>query len=446
MGTPPSSLFEAVERKRGLIERIAHRYIGSGGCKRERELPPFCRVLDVLKSEIDRRIMPLPDEAPPGRHGVEDGGSGLRDLAFFQLYVVKAWAAVYEGNGDKYSVKAEARGVDTGLIYPPLAGETRSTMFRETLEAVVARRAILDAMGGGLFLWDGGLRQLLWARRPWTAPREPKPLPQEAAEALLGGSSKEYLERLHDEVEKWHEEEPLSILRRIVEALDSSKLADWKGLRWLPYLEWYEKMIAIKKLLEEAWRTGTTLVFVTKTSRSQSLLKSMERELNSKLGTLAGLAFTMTDVYALNLYEPRLPFTTRPIVRHGLTQLIGLDKYPWETVWLPPYGGLRELFNERLVVLELYARLERDKPILKIQIVLDLERNGEILLFPEDQIALAGEVLERILSLSQKTGYPWKLVEADRRAKVGHRDLEMAQTLLGLRFQFSPREGLGVGR
>jgi len=383
-------LFEAARSKRDLIRGIIEK-LRSGE-------PPLTNV----------RIENLPSPSPRGSrlpHAAEDGGSRLVEFEAYSVFIVRGWASSYGGEGGSYGTLVEAEYSDVGVMVPQRYSEERARMYRETLEALAARD-VLPAIDGGLLLWDGSLRPLVARHRPGVA----EVGMSEAISELKGRLGMDLAEALAEMARLWLEGEAPAAPLLVSSRVGVDDLKDEDG-GWIAFLEWTEKLAALRSLLEEAWRRGVTPVFITKTSRSTSFFGR-----------------SLPDVYYLKRLRRFDPFMTEYRVRRGLEELRGLERSRVRGPLLPEDGGLDSFYRERLGLLEFYVRLDPGAPILKVEIAFDLEEGG-------DPGASVERVVSALESLPRARGYPLSLTIAHRRAHLGSEEVERILDLLGLELE-----------
>ncbi|MCE4625783.1 MAG: DNA double-strand break repair nuclease NurA [Desulfurococcales archaeon] len=418
--TLPRSLAEAVLTKRDLILRIVQRIAST---RKQEEL--------LEQGERELRELPIPQAGnPPGGVGSEDGGSSTIDMEAYTVYMVKAWAGSWLLGGDrKYRNLADHSAADVGVIIGFTRGsEARVRFYRETLEAYTASRAV-EAMGGGVFLWDGSLRPLLlW---PWgkELKRKASNRAVEMAPRLLGGRGRS-IDAVYEQVKDLYSRRPLLLALELASRLvEEEEKLDGETWEWLAYLEWLEKLTALKDFLERAWERGVETVFVSKTTRSQFLFRK-----------------PLPDVFYLNLItrgsETYKTFYTRPRIWRGASQVANREHEPKERFLTGDPGELKAFYEGRLGVLELYARISPGKPILKVDIAFDLKQwNPKS---AEEAEEKAVEVLEGLSLLSGETGYPFPLLRAHRNARIGWEGKEAVIRALGLGLERRSRSMLEI--
>jgi hypothetical protein len=403
---PSKEIVEAAIRRRDEIRRI---------------LRPYYELVEAELPEMEKRIRPLPGGGGPIEHAAEDGGHDVRELEAYVLYVVHAWASCYKPSGDGFRSCGEEAAADVGVVLPTAYHEERIKVYRETLEAWVSRR-ILKRMDGGVLLWDGSLRPVVI--RHWPGAGETgkgfERLLSDAAKKLgyhrLGG-----IDDMLADMMREHERVPLAAQRMVLTKLGPEKLQG-EDAKWVSLLEWFEKMAAVKLMLEDAWNRGVTPVFITKTSRSTSLFDK-----------------ALPDVYYLRILRPVEAFMTHGAVLRTVKEMRGFP--PSERIRGPLFPenlGLNSFYMENVGLIEFYARLSRGSPILKIEIAFDL---GEVGWDPgEDYVEESiNRVIEALLSIPQSGGYPLPLKVAHERGRVRREDMDRVLSALGLALERSGR-------
>lgn len=403
----PSSIIEAAQAKRSRLRDLAREYAR------------------IVREEIEegleeaRRLVlnGLPSPAGATAHGAEDGGSGVIDFEHFTFYGVQAWAGAYRvGPGGSLEPAGEVRAADVGIVLPAGADEVRTRFYREILEAWAAEQ-VVGAVAGGIFFWDGSITPLIAGRRPWseTSNVRARRLAEEAARRL--GVAPDELPSL---VGECHERSPLCV-QGLLEERGVSLGGRGADHLWVSYLEWLEKLEAVRRFLQAAFRSGVWPVFVTKTSRSKSLI---------------GKAFP--DVFYLARATGREVFYTRPRRRCTAIEVMnGTESERKDLVrrLLPePYSGF---YADEVAVVDLYARLARGENIIRIEIAAP---SREVCL--GDPGSIGERVLSLILAAPTRRGYPYALLLAHRRASISRDELARAARILGLGAERSGREML----
>lgn len=394
-------LIEAAIRKRDLIREAVRPYYESAG---------------RVDEEVAGMLRPLPRASDPVEHSAEDGGHRVVDLEAYSIYMVRAWASCYRPGPGGYSPCGEESFADVGIVVPNVFESDRAALYREIAEAWVASR-ILDSMNGGVLLWDGSLRPILARRWPGAGGHGFRALLEIAAKRLGYSGWEDLLAGLEEEYSRG----PMASQRIIESRLGLEELAGGDA-EWVSVLEWAEKLVAFRGLLEKSWIAGVTIVFITKTSRSSSLL---------------GRA--LPDVYYLRAAEPLEPFIafSPDALYRGIRDIRG---FPREAEVRGPIfpGGLEEFYSERLGLIQFYARMERGSPILGFEAALDLDA-----LDPDGVEEAALRVASMILSLPMSNGYPLPLKMAHERGRIAGSDAERVLSVLGLSLERRGRSVLG---
>ena len=352
-------------------------------------------------------------------YSAEDGGSSLRELRTYKLIAVKAWAT-------KFSGAAPARGFQAGyvgLILPQdFRTNRRVSVYRQVLEAEVARQA---APRNGLALFDGfppirwgkvGVRRWRQAlefagsvvKRHWSLlsglseasceSEEPECLAEVMSQARVRPLSAHFLLRL---ASKGGLEDALSEARR-----------GGLGKYWIDAMENLERLVAFKAALEAVWASGSTPLFVVKTSRTTSLCGS----------TLPDVHIIERTLWERRDFEPG--FTAR--LYTDLGGYFGLARASSEGLY-PPVRTLRDFYEGKVSVLSTFARLRTSGYVFKVEAVL---RKDQVEGANEE--ALARDLLSRLSSLPLTAeGYPVALVIADRNARVTEDEMDGVLRALG---------------
>jgi hypothetical protein len=383
-------LFEAAKAKRDLIRSFIE--------KIRREEKPLTTV-----KIYDFNLQPGGVGGLP--HAAEDGGSRVEEFEVYTLFIARGWAASYHAEGGRYGIGSEAEYSDVGLVIPPAYGEERVRVYRETLEALAAGE-VLPRVEGGILLWDGSLRPLVARHRPGAADREMA----RAAGELKSRLRMDLGEALEEIARMWREGEAPAAPGLVASRLSIEALAD-EDAGWIALLEWSEKLLAVRSLLQEAWGRGVTPVFVTKTSRSTSLFKRV-----------------LPDVYYLKRLRRFDPFRTEHTILKGLEQLRGVRREHLRGPLVPEELGLDEFYRERLGLAELYLRLDAGAPILKVEVAFDAGST-------EDPGGMVERAVGALTSLPRARGYPLSLMVAHQKAHLGQGDVERVLSILGLELE-----------
>ncbi len=399
----PKTLIEAAHIKRGVIERLALAYYKSTIEELIREKLDKARSSMIKLEDLDFSENPVYIS-----HAAEDGGSSIIDMEAFTIYAVQAWSGSWIPSTNGYKILKEDRIADIGVVYPSGREEERVRIYRETLEAWITRKTI-EELRQGYLLWDGSISTLLAGRRPWTETEWRARKARQKAEQKLGMS----LEQILDWINTLQSGHPLSILEELA---DLSLDAD--DTMWVAFIEWLGKLIAVRRLLDIAFKNRITPIFVTKTTRSKSLI---------------GGAFP--DIYYLRRAEPYKPFLTRALVRLGAVEAgdgVSKEFFP------EPLG---DYFQQRLTVVSFYLRLREGAQILRIEAVYPADELPPIDTGMGHEEAL--KIVEWFLSLPTARGYPIVLNIAHKQSHVSRRDILHAVSILGFSLDRTGRSMLG---
>ena len=399
----PKTLIEAAHIKRGVIERLALAYYKSTVEELIREKLEKARKSIIRIEDLDFSERPVYIA-----HAAEDGGSSTIDMEAFTIYAVQAWSGSWIPIGNSYKVLREERIADIGIVYPSGRDEERVRIYRETLEAWITQKTI-EELSKGYLLWDGSISTLLAGRRPWTETEWRARKAQQKAEQKLGMN----LEQILDWISTLQAKHPLAILEELA---DLSLDAD--DTMWVAFIEWLGKLVAVRRLLDLSFKNKIVPVFVTKTTRSKSLVGG-----------------TFPDIYYLRRAEPYKLFLTRPIVRRGAVEAgdgVSKEFFP------QPLG---DYFQQGLTVVSFYLRLREGAQILRIEAVYPVDRLPPVDADTGKEEAL--RIVEWFLSLPTAKGYPIVLNIAHRQSHLSRRDLLHAVTILGFSLDRTGRSMLG---
>ncbi len=353
------------------------------------------------------------------QYSAEDGGSSLRELRTYKLVAVKAWAARFAGG-------APLGGVQTGYVGLVLPQDFRTSnrlrVYRQVLEAEVARQA---APRNGLALFDGS-PPLRWGNvgpRRWREALEfvgdvikrSWPLVSSLSEATCESGEPDCVYEVLARARR----RPLSahlILRlassRALDGIAAEARRRGLGNSWIDALENLERLVVFRYALETIWASGSTPVFIVKTSRTTSVCGS-----------------TMPDVHLIERVlrsrrELGAGFTAR--LYRDLSGYFGLSGESKGKLY-PPVRELRDFYEGQVSVLSTFARLRPAGYVFKIEAVL---RRG--MAEGANEESLARDVLSKVSSLPLTVeGYPIALVVADRNARVTEAEMDSVMRALG---------------
>jgi len=257
-----------------------------------------------------------------------DGGRNWVECRNFVLYVVDAEAVVFEGGGEKGSVKM----FDVDVLYPHRHVEDRVASYSEILEGKAAYMAFRE-MDVDFSFMDGSLIGVL-IRPPFRG-------------YTLGLGFERDLESYIDEMaNSWNmvlRDAFFSkrMLRNVVSAYRDA------GGAAASFLESSEKLLVYKRLIDDY---GSRLVFVSKTSRGCDYFKSFRSDIS-----------IFSEFTRKSGYSPPLHLEIS-------------NKVKWR------FPVFNEYFRE-LKVTVFYARLEEHGPVLRFEVpgMVDEDRVEEIL-------------------------------------------------------------------
>ena len=363
--------------------------------------------------------LPQPKTNPPS-HSAVDGGSRRIDTEARTIFAVKAWGALFN-NG----IAREESAAYVGSVIPPRHIEERIGMYREILEAHTALSIVPD---GGILLMDGSIRPVISWWIPVFTRRRGK-LYKSISEAeksitkILRGS----IDKLEDYLKECLEERlggPTCIeviLKGSPIRPGSAEMAHrhWKAINeesseWIILLEVAEKLYLYKKLLETAWGRGTLPVFITKTSRQNNLCGGVN-----------------PDVHYIIRAEPRREGYTLwdKSLGIGLYEIAGINRGDASASdFYPDIAGIRGFYEDRIALVEFYARLKRGGPVLLVGVVLPSEKVERDPLYAND---IARDVLASLQSIPGD-GYPAPLFIAHHKAKITQGEVDSVKGILGL--------------
>ena len=379
---------------------------------------------------------PLP---PKGEWAFEatgaDGGSARIEGETSTFYAVKAWAGRIRPRG-KRRLDREARAAHVGVVAPPRYIEERIGLYRETLEALVALEALPG--GGGLLLLDGSLKPVA---RPGRLGGLGRPSDESIAEiahrigVLVERGDIDLVERLealggHCPKHAWrciqeYLEDP-GVPRPASAELVLRTLGG--RMDWAPVLETLEKLWAYKRLLEEAWRRRVNVVFLTKTSRQDSMCGG-----------------PYSDIHYIRRRWPTQPgyAVWEGSLHTGVLEVTGLDESSIGPYYVEALG-LREFYFERLGLVEFYTRLSPGGPVLVVDSVVDARRlpggGGVTMDFLVEHVE---GLLERLLALpGAEVGYPSILFTAHQFASIKGGERAVVEGIIGLARELPSRSML----
>ncbi len=345
---------------------------------------------------------------PPSVAGV-DGGSGRVDFQGFTLYGVTGVSTNYSGfSNGKYLIRSTYVLADVDILTPPKV-MGRIDLYREVMEGKVGTLSITS--GTYLVLMDGSLKSLLITPTPLA--QEALPTAMRKALTVFGDKVFERLREVLSRTLSNYEllrESPLACR----EVLKDYVLAGEELFPAVVFIEYIEKLETLRRLLANALiLKGSKVVFISKSSRSQSYFSDLSRRLGIDLPADITLFqyLTRSAGYALPRLEPR------PI------------KY------MPEISYLKE-FYMKVRVAETYVRLEDGGPVLKVEIPYVSESVSD------SKIENDVRSLIPLLKAVSPKGYPYPLLEAHEVSHVSRSVLTEVARAYGLTPYSTGREVL----
>jgi len=354
------------------------------GAERERALGIIEKGMVSPPGLSDRITLPK-----PAKVAAVDGGSYPLSMLGFEMYFIKSYAVklVYDGSIDEYRDGGEVRIVDVDILIPPSMSQDRITVYRQVTEL----RAMSSSIRSGfLTLADGSLESLI------SRPTHMKLKDLDREEDSLCGTVADIIK------DKDREDVAISVKSFIEEELSEEP-------EKAKTFELAEKALRLKTLFDEI-ANGGSLVFITKTGRSNTLfnLPLPDQYVLTKL--------TVKEGYILENVAP------------DLNEALGNE--------LPRMCGLRDKAT-KISFVSGYARLFPGAPALKIQLLSPISSEDTAIKKYEDLVL-------NLASLSSEDGYPFPLLLAHQRAHIKKKVTEMVIDALGLREELSGREEIDV--
>ena len=353
-------------------------------------------VIDKLlrrREEILRRIEELALEGglgesiewlplPPPRRGLlvgVDGGMNLKEYRDFAVYAVDAEAVAAGEEG----LVPIVRAADVDVIFPYWLPRERVRLYMATLEAKCAIRALAE-VDDSVVVLDGSLISVFVRPVPYTELM--------ARSRSLSRIMSDYLPLFEESAERGETE--LRAKEAVAEILEST--GDVKDAQTTAlFLEYLEYLAAFRELVRGF---KARVVAVAKRSYSREIFRRSVPDM-----TIVERLTRSTGYF--RKVEPR-----------------ALADAKWR---LPAYGN--ELSSLSFTVI--YARLENESPVLKIELVGD-----------------AGEsTIKSVLGLLRKhsvNGYPYPLTRAHRDVEITSADIETLARALRLHWAKTGREHL----
>jgi NurA-like 5'-3' nuclease len=202
------------------------------------------------------------------------------------------------------------------------------------------------------------------------------------------------------------------------------------------YLEYIEKTLLLRRLLEKAWEKNIAPVFISKSSRTSFLY-------NHDLYSDVFLIQLIDPLEPGYFYNPERVSVTGDIEGH-LWRLLergtisSLDLFPENTLGLADfYGGL--------YVLRFYVRLAWDSPVLRVEVPFS---TGEVEGMSREELSknieiIISNITRELAGLELTDGYPMILKIVHERSKISAGEADVLFNALGLRARHGSREVLG---
>lgn len=416
MAVYPSDFYEKISVKRGLIEKLA-----------------YMQLLESMGMDNYRK--PIGDPVKPVQQAATDGGLGVKRLAAFTVYMVRGYSVAYKSNNAGENIPlGEEIYADLGVLIPPSREETRISIYRDIAEIWSAVRILDDMDNGGIYLGDGSIVSLIVEPVVYRMLRSTERHPIKCINERID------LSGFEDESMK----EPLASRRLLgvdeVSAVRRGGDLLLTGDRELGdcalYLEFVEKTLLLRRLLEKAWEKNITPVFVSKSSRTSFLYN---HDLYSDV-FLIQLVNPMEPGY---FYNPERVSVSGDIEGH-LWRLLergtisSLDLFPENML------GLAEFYGE-LNVLRFYVRLAWDAPVLRVEIPIS---SGELEGMSKEELSSNMEIIissvsRELAGLELTDGYPMILKIVHERSKISANEADILFGSLGLQARHGSREVLG---
>lgn len=337
-----------------------------------------------------------------------DGGSSEINFKGFILGLITGVSIGYKYDNGMYLVNNILRTAFIDKITPPIYVSDRITLYREIIEG---KLAVHSCKHNSLILMDGSLASILIRPRPRPRGRSHYFIIDEIID-LINREDKDYFQKLlsciDDTLLTQHKLEDNPICSSVVKPEISNE-----ELRELSIVvaEYIEKLYVYGKLLERVLNNECKLVFIAKISYSNELLN-----------------LHYPDAYVFE------KLTT------GKGRSIEVIKKLSEYKELP-INILRNVFNQAIEsylvsgIITLYARIEDNAPVLKLEIV------GDYI----DLLEKRAEYIDKIISMIRavsSNGYPHPLRIAHKDSHITNKDIDNILRLAGLDLESTGREVL----
>lgn len=351
-----------------------------------------------------------PRSIVPDSFSAVDGSHNTIEFKGFTLYAL----AGYGAGRHKGEVYERIVG-DIDILTPPGISE-RVQLLRETAETITAYMLGFT----DLVMVDGSIRALLIHPRPLASHLVLEEVSRKTVEKLGEGFYEDYWHMVNENLEELREknlvEEPY-VSKRIIR---EKQLYGDEDKNIVALLEYLEKLMVLRRLIEEASMDKPRLVYVSKTSRTTLYFK---REWRDKLAEEnRDVVPVISDILAFT-YFTHEPGYSRPIPH---TETESDEK---RLKHLPVYGELERIiyrFYEGLDYIITFIRLVEYGPVFKLEIPV-----------PRNTVEKTDldRIIRRIMDIMKGLevgGYPYPLIEADKSSKITRRDMIVLARSLGL--------------
>ncbi len=351
-----------------------------------------------------------PRSIEPDSFSAVDGSHNTIEFKGFTLYALAGY-----GVGRHRSEVYERIVGDIDILTPPGISE-RVQLLRETAETVTAYMLGFT----DIVMVDGSIRALLIHPRPLANYLVLEKVSQKTVEKLGEGFYEEYWHMVNENLEELRGkslvDEPY-VSKRIVR---EKQLYGDEDKNIVALLEYLEKLMVLRRLIEKASMDRPRLVYVSKTSRTTLYFKSgwkdkLAEENKDEVPVISDiLAFT---------YFTHEPGYSRPLphteTRSDETHL----KH------LPSYGELERIiyrFYNDLDYVITFIRLVEYGPVFKLEIPVPRNMVEKI-----DIERIIRRTMDMMKGL-EVNGYPYPLIEADKSSKITRQDMIILARSLGL--------------
>ncbi len=387
-------LLEIALRKSGeLVRRIS-----------ESSLEPLRELVEEEWSSYEPRSI------EPDSFSAIDGSHNTIEFKGFTLYALAGY-----GVGRHRSEVYERIVGDIDILTPPGISE-RVQLLRETAETITAYMlAFTD-----LVMVDGSIRALLIHPRPLANYLVLAKVSEKTVEKLGEGFYEEYWHMVNENLEELRGksliDEPY-VSKRIVR---EKQLYGDEDKNIVALLEYLEKLMVLRRLIEEASTDRPRLVYVSKTSRTTLYFKSGWKDKLAEKNR--DEVPVISDILAFT-YFTHEPGYSRPLPHTEVRS----DEVHLKH--LPSYGELGRIiyrFYNDLDYIITFIRLVEYGPVFKLEI--PVPRNMVEKIDIERIIRRTMDIMKGL----EVNGYPYPLIEADKSSKITRQDMIILARSLGL--------------